>query len=286
MSKELKDNVSSVLKILVSALIYSFAFKVFISAGNLFPAGFSGISRLLSALLEDYANIHIPFSVIYLVLNIPPTLLVYRHIGKRFTYLSILQYVCVSVFIAIMPEFPITYDLILIAIFGGIVAGFGNAIALRTDASSGGTDFIAIYLSNKYNIQTWNYVMYFNATILLIAGFLYGWEISLYSIIYQWCNTNVVTKMHLRYQLNTLTIITDRAEEVSQAILHTTRHGITQIHAQGVFTRQPKEFLYMTCNAFQVNNVIHAIKSADPKAFVTISKTERVVGNYYQAPLK
>ncbi len=286
MTKKWKEELFAVAKVLCSALIYSFAFKVFIVAGNLYPAGFSGIARLLSAVLQDYVHIHIPFSVLYLLLNIGPTFLVYRYIGKRFTYLSILQYVAVSIFTAVIPSFPITYDLILIAIFGGIVAGVGNSIALRTDASSGGTDFIAIYAANKYKIPTWSYVMYFNAVILVIAGFLYGWEISLYSILYQWCNTNVVSRMHLRYQLNSLFIITEHPDEVSNAIFQTARHGITKLHGEGAFSKTPKDMLYLTCNAFQVNMILAAIKQADPKAFVTVNKTERVVGNYYQVPFK
>ena len=163
--------------------------------------------------LSKFGTIEIPFSVFYFLLNIPLTLLVYKYVGHRFTIFSVLQYSLTSLFTELLPTFPITSDMLLIAVFGGIVGGLAISIALRSDASSGGTDFIAIYASTKYNAPTWSYVMYFNAAMLIVAGVLFGWEQALYSIIYQFCSTQVVQGMHLRYKLNSLFIITEKPEE-------------------------------------------------------------------------
>lgn len=285
-TKQIREDITKVLAVLLSAFVYSIALKVFVNAGDLFPAGFSGIAQLLVRIFSTYLHIDIPFSLIYLLLNVGPTILVFRHVGKRFTVLSMLQYISVSFFVAVMPQFPITDDLLLIAVFGGIVAGIGNSIALTNDASTGGTDFLAIYASSKYNLPTWNYVMMANACVLAIAGLLFGWEKAMYSIIYQFCNTSMVAKIHMRYQLRTLFIVTENPEEVCDAIFHACRHGITKLWGEGGYSHSPKSFLYLTCNAFQVGEIVHHIKKTDPYAFINVMKTEKVIGNYYQQPLQ
>ena len=275
----------SILAVLLSAFVYAIAIKLFVATADLFPAGFSGISQLISRVGMEFLGINISFSVLYLLLNIGPTILVYKHVGKRFTMLSVLQYVFVSIFVEVLPQRGLTDDILLMAVFGGILAGLGNSIALVNNASTGGTDFLAIYASSKYNIVTWNYVMAVNACIYVIAGFLFGWDKCMYSIIYQFCNTTMVKQFHNRYQLRTLFIVTEYPDDVSNNIFKTCRHGITKFWCEGEYSHKPKSFLYMTCNAFQVNSIVAAAKQIDPHCFINIVKTEKVIGNYYQQPL-
>lgn len=285
MKKQLKQDLMTLLFVTLSALVYSISMKVFVESGNLFPGGFSGISTLISRILLKYGNIQIPFSVFYFLLNVPPTILVYKYIGKRFTIFSVIQFTLTSFFVQILPSIAITSDIILIAVFGGILCGVGLSFALRANASSGGMDFIAIYTSTKANVPTWSYVFYLNASILLVAGLLFGWEQALYSIIFQFCSTQIVSTMHNRFKLNSLFIVTENPDEVSEAILKTCRHGITKLWGEGVYSHTPRALLYMTCNAYQVNEICHAIHGVDARAFINISKTERILGNYYQKPL-
>ena len=280
-----KRDFKTLIYVVISALFYSFAMKAFVEAGNIFPGGFAGLSRLISNLLQQYTGISISFGIIYIILNIFPTLLVYCYVGKKFTLFSVIQYTLTSFLVAVIPDVPLTDDLLLIAVFGGILGGFGTAIALRADASSGGTDFVAIFFSNKYNMTTWNYIMGFNVLLLITVGMLYSWEGALYSIIYQFCSTQVVSNFYMRYKLNTLFIVTKYPEEVSRAALHTCRHGITRLNGEGVYSHSEVSLLIMTANAYEIEELTRAIKQADVKAFITISKTERIVGNYYQKPL-
>lgn len=280
-----KRDIKILILIVISAFGYSVAMKAFVEAGNLFPGGFAGLSRLFSIALDRFFNIQISFGTIYLLLNIFPTLLVFRYVGKKFTIYSVLQYSLTSFFTGILPSFPLTSDLLLIAVFGGIIGGFSVSIALRAGASSGGTDFLAIFFSNKYKISTWNYVMGANAIILMTVGVLFSWEQALYSIIYQFCSTQVVSALHDRYKLDTLYIVTKHPEEVSAAILRTCRHGITKLDGKGMYTHSNVSMLLTTVNAFQVDALIHAIREVDEHAFIMINKTEKIVGNYYQLPL-
>ncbi len=284
-SKCLKKDVITFFLMMLSAFVYSIAITSFSNVGGLYPGGFSGISRIIVDVFSRFLNIHIPFGLLYFVLNLFPTILVFRYIGKRFTIFSVIQYVFVSIFTMILKPILVVEDPLLIAVFGGLLGGVGIGLALHNNASSGGTDFIAIYVSNRYNRSVWNYVMLANALILCIAGVLFGWEKALYSIIYQFVSTQVVERLHQRYKMETLTIITKHPDEVSQKVLSGTRHGITEIKAEGVYSHKDTTMLYMVINTFQKRQVIKAVLSADPSAFINIQTTTAVIGNYYQQPL-
>ena len=272
--------------IVLSAFLYSVSMQVFVNSGNLFPGGFAGLSLLVTRSLSKFANIELSFSAVYILLNIFPTLLVYKYIGHRFTIFSIIQILLVSFFTFILPRYQLTSDPLLIAVFGGLLSGLGISIALRHGASSGGTDFLAIYFANKLKRPTWNYVFVASAVVILFAGFLFGWNAALYSLIYQFCNTQMVSLRHDRYKLANLIIVTRKADEVEAKLLGTVRHGITILSAEGGYAHRPEKVLLMTVNAFQVEDLVEAAKKADPHVFINISHTERIVGNYYQAPLE
>jgi uncharacterized membrane-anchored protein YitT (DUF2179 family) len=285
MNRQQKKDIQTMLMVILSALVYAFSIKVFVRAGALFPGGFTGVSLLFTRYMLDYQGINIQFGVVYALLNIVPTILVYKYVGKRFALFSVLQYALVSLFTLILPTITLTADIILIAVFGGIIGGFGISLALNANASTGGTDFIAIYASNKTRVESWSYIMYGNMVVILLAGFLFGWEKALYSIVYQFCSTYIVSQRHMRFKLRALNLITDFPDDVCASIYKISRHGITRIWGEGGYSHQSKCMLYMVVNAFEVDEVVEAAKRADPKVFISIASSERVIGNYYQKPL-
>jgi uncharacterized membrane-anchored protein YitT (DUF2179 family) len=286
MKNPLYKHIKTTLVITISAIIAAININVFVYSGNFFPGGFSGISVLINRLGLQYWNIDIPYGILYILLNIFPTILVFKYIGKRFTLYSILHFTLVSIFTLILPMVKLEYDIILITIFGGIFAGISVVLALMQNASGGGTDFIAIYASNRYRKPIFNYIMYGNMVILSIAGILFGWEEALYSIIYQFVVTQVIESRYERYKYMALNMITELPNEVSAAIFKETRHGITKLWGEGAYSQKPKCMLYMVVNAFEVNDVVQAAKSADPKIFITISKAEKIIGNYFLKPIE
>jgi len=282
---DMKKHVKTTVMVVLSALLGSLAIKIFIDAGGLFPGGFSGVSILIQRVVYREFSIQIPFGLLYIGLNMGPTLLVYKFVGKWFTVYSVLQFMLVSLFVALIPSMDITYDIFLISIFGGILSGSAASLALTANASSGGTDFIAIYFSNKMNAPAWQYILYANSVLLFIAGLLFGWEKALYSIVFQYVATQVVNAMHMRYKLMSLRMFTEKPDEVVEEILKSTRHGITKLWGEGGYSKTRKCMLYMVVNAFEVEDIVEAARSVDPNMFIDISKTERVIGNYYRKPL-
>ncbi|MHB8097802.1 MAG: YitT family protein [Erysipelotrichaceae bacterium] len=286
MNQTLKKNIKTTIVIIFSAFLSAITINVFVYSGGFFPGGFSGISVLINRSMIEYTGIDIPYGLLYVLMNIFPTILVYKYVGKRFTTFSILQYGLVSLFTLILPVVKLDYDIILITIFGGIFSGISVVLSLMQNASGGGTDFIAIYASNRYRKPIFNYILYGNMVILSVAGLLFGWEKALYSIIYQYVSTQVIESRYQRYKYSTLHMITNHPEEVSQAIFKNTRHGITKLRAEGMYSKSEKTMLYMVVNAFEVNDVVSAAKEVDPKIFITISKADKIVGNYYLKPME
>ena len=285
MHYEKKDTVR-ILMITVSALIYSFGMNSFVKSGNLFPGGYAGISRLLTELLASRAGIHISFSIIYFTMNIITTLFVWKHIGHKFILYSVLWFSESSLFTSLIPVTELTSDPLLISVFGGVINGFAVGTALRYNASSGGTDFIAVDLSGRLNMPTWNYIFAVNAVVLVLAGLNFGWNQALYSMIFQYVSKEVVNTLHQRYKLKRLHIVTDYPEEVSQAIFSICRHGITKLKCTGEYSHHEHSLLLVTINAFQKDDVLHAVASVDPKAFISINTVEKIVGSFYQVPLE
>ena len=280
-----KQIVKKTIMITLSALLSALSISVFVESGALFPGGLSGIAMLIVRIFAEHFSININFAILYFALQIVPTVIVYKYVGKQFTVFSVLHYTLVSIFAFFMPTITIIEDILLISVFGGMLSGLAASIALRNDASGGGTDFVAIYFANKYNTPTWNYIMILNACILVVAGILFGWNVALYSIIFQFCYMQVVNARHDRYKLSTLMMITSKPEEVRNSIFSVCRHGITMVDGEGGYSGVSNKVMFMTVNTYELSSVIKAAQDADDRIFINVYKTERIVGNYRQKPL-
>ena len=123
-------------------------------------------------------------------------------------------------------------------IFSGFLYGLFIAIALRGNASTGGTDFIALYVSNKTGSSIWAYVFAGNVVILCIFGYMFGWLYAGYSILFQFISTKTISAFHHRYERVTLQITTAHAEEIMKAYIGSYRHGISCVDAIGGYSRK------------------------------------------------
>ena len=139
--------------ITLSSLIVAVNFKSFVAAGDLFPGGFTGITRLIQRCALEFAGVELPFAPINLAFNAVPAAVSFKLVGKRFTLYSCLSIVLTSLFTDLVPAFAITEDTLLICIFGGIINGFALSLCLGVRVTSGGTDFIAIALSERKNVD-------------------------------------------------------------------------------------------------------------------------------------
>jgi uncharacterized membrane-anchored protein YitT (DUF2179 family) len=258
--------------------------KTFVRTGGLYPGGVTGMTVLIQRIGLQYFNLELPFSVINILLNAFPVYVGFKFIGKKFTLLSCEMILISSILTDIIPTHPLTYDTLLISIFGGLINGVVTTLCLRVNATTGGMDFISIYLSQKRGLDGFTIVLGFNAVILLIAGYFFGWDKALYSIIYQYTTTQTLRLLYRNYQQETLFIVTDKWDDVSKAIYSTCQHGSTIWAAEGGYKEDWRNVVYSVVARSDVKRVTTVVRQIDPDAFINAIPTERIMGRFYQEP--
>ena len=281
----LKEFVIRVLVITLSSLIVALNLKSFVAAGDLFPGGFTGLTRLIQRCALEFTGVELPFGPINLAINAIPALISLKLVGKRFTLYSMLTIVLTSIFTDLVPAFAITEDTLLICVFGGMINGFACSMCLWVRVTSGGTDFIAIPLSERKNVDAWGYIFAGNVVMLTVAGALFGWDKALYSIFYQYASTQVIKMLDPDGRRATLLIITGRESAGGVcAQIQDTNHTATLIEGVGLYNGDPCVMIYSVVSDSEVRSLARKIRQSDPKAFVNVLRTERVVGKFYRRP--
>ena len=168
--------------------------------------------------------------------------------------------------------------------FGGLINATAITICLEVDATSGGTDFISIFLSQKKGVDAFPIILAGNVVILTIAGILFGWDKALYSMIFQYVSTQALHVLYRTYQQKTLFIITDKPQEVCDAIYKHSGHGATLIDGEGSFGHKNKKIVYSIVSASDTRKLIPLIKEIDEAAFINSIRTEEIMGTFYMRP--
>ena len=277
-------HVLSLLAVVISGFLQAFTLKVFIQPSNLLSSGFLGVSILMNQIAELF-GVELSISMLLIMLNIPVAILCYRGISPRFTFYSILQVLVGSFFIRVLNFEPLFIDdTMLNVIFGGVLNGLYVSLALKGNASTGGMDFVALYVSNRNGKTIWQEVFLFNTALLLIFGALFGWKHAGYSIIFQYISTKVISTFHQRYHKVTLQITTRYGDDVMEAYLKNIRHGISCVEAIGGFSREKMYLLHTVLSSYEVIDAVSVIKEADPRAIINQISTENFYGRFHRVP--
>lgn len=284
MKFDFKKDGKRIFFICIASLIMAVNIKTFVRTGGLYPGGATGLTILIQRSAELFFHIAVPYTLVNILLNAIPVYIGFRFIGKKFTLYSCLVIVLTSVLTDIIPGYAITYDTLLISIFGGMINGLVISLCLIMNATSGGTDFIAIYLSERKGMDSWNIVLGLNIIILSLAGLLFGWDKALYSIIFQYASTQVVHVLYKKYQQKTLLIVTNCAKDVCEAISRVSNHGATILKGEGFYEHRERDMVYSVVSSAEIKNVIRAVREVDSHAFINTFKTDQLSGRFYQEP--
>ncbi len=284
MTFNIRKDPKRIVVICIAAVLMAVNIKSFVRTGGLYPGGATGVTILLQTIFERFFGIEVPYSIINLLLNAVPVYIGFRFIGKKFTLLSCLMIVLTSFLTDIIPAQIITYDILLISIFGGILNGLAISMCLMVNATSGGTDFISIYLSEKKGVDAWNMILGINIIIISIAGFLFGWDKALYSIIFQYASTQVLHLLYKRYQKQTFFIVSDKPKEICDAIFAVSNHGATILEGKGSYEHCERNVVYSVVSREEVKKVVQAVRKIDENAFINELKTDELSGRFYQKP--
>lgn len=274
----LLNEVKKVLVVIIGALLVAIAMNIFLIPANVYSSGFTGVAQLVSSLLKSHAHFQISTGILLFLLNIPVTLLAWKKVGKSFTFYSFLSVVLVTIFMEIIPIIKMSPNILLNAVFGGVVSAIGVGITLKYGASTGGMDIIAMLLSRSKDKPVGNYLFILNGVIIVTAGFLFGAEKSLYTLVTLYASTRVVDAIHTRHEKLTVMIVTKKSEEMKKAIQEKLVRGITIVPARGAFTNENREVLIIVITRYELYELERVIKNIDANAFTNIMETASVIG--------
>ena len=267
---------------LLLQLSQAYVIQVFIQPANLLSSGFTGVAILIEKITSTYFGFSFSTSLGMIVLNVPVAILCYKNVSPRFTLFSLLQVFLASLFLKVCQFQPLFNDILLNITFGGVSYGLMAVLVLRGNASTGGTDFIALYISNKKGKSIWEYVFVFNTLILMIFGSMFGWIHAGYSILFQFISTKTIDSFYHRYERVTLQITTRKAKEIVDTYIQYYRHGISCVEAIGGYSKQPMNLLHTVVSSYEVQDIIDLMKDVDPDLIVNVIKTENFYGGFYQ----
>ena len=271
---------------IIGVFVYVLAMNMFISPANLYTGGVTGIAQLIIAFASSAFGIQLSLGVLILLFNVPLLYLAWRSIGKRFALLSILTVVLQSVVLELIPMGKFSEDILLNAVFGGVLIGVGIGMILKIGASTGGTDIVFQYLSMKFNGSFGKYSFAINAIIILIAGLTQGWETALYTIISIYITSVVIDKIHTVHQNLTLYIVTSKEDEMIKTLQQQLYRGITILEGRGAYSKNDKSVLMMVLSSYELYEALAVIKMVDEQAFTNVVQSEMVQGYFVKKEIK
>ena len=172
-------------------------------------------------------------------------------------------------------------DILLICVFGGLINGFSISLCLQARITSGGTDFIALWVSNHTGKTIWGVIFGFNCFILAIFGFMFGWDNAAYSIVFQFISTKTIDSFYHRYDRVTLQITTRKADEVMTAYVDHFQHGISCAEVIGGYSREKMYLLHTVVSTYESQDIIKLVCDIDPGAVINVFHTLSFVGGWW-----
>ena len=271
-----KQWIAPLFMITVGAVIAAFALEEFLVPFTILDGGIVGISMIISQLSGW------PLGVLTIVLNIPFMILGYRRLGKRFLIKAIYAMIVFSSFLGVFENMKeVTNQEILVVVFGGVLLGIGVGLILRHGGCLDGTEIVAMLLSHKTEFSVGQIVLFFNIVIYSVAGFLFGPDRALYSLLTYFITSKIIDIVENGMeQGKSVMIITDHGKDIADKIYSQLGRTCTQMEGKGMVSNGKKTVLYCVITRVEVPAIKKIINDADVSAFMTISDVSEIVGNH------
>ncbi|HHV96977.1 MAG TPA: YitT family protein [Clostridiaceae bacterium] len=301
--------VKDYLLIFIGSLITALGINIFIVPNKIAPGGVSGIATVIYYI----SNQTLPVGTVMLILNVPLFIIGFKYIGKRFIartlvstiLLSFLIDVTHSVSLHIYNNYLVTSfnlpadssvsaavlttgystDILLHAIFGGVLMGIGLGIVLRSGATTGGTDLAAKIMNHFVpGLTVGQYLLLIDGGIVLLAAVTFkSVLLALYSIITLFLTSKTIDAIVEGVNFaKSVYIISDKTDEIANAIMKELERGVTSLKGKGMYTRKDRDVLLCVIRRGQLTQLKQIVKSIDPKAFVILSDVREVLGEGFK----
>jgi len=264
--------------LLLGSVLAATGLEIFLIPNKLIDGGVVGIS-----LIAGYLT-NIPFSVFVVLFNLPFLFMGYKQIGKTFVFSSLFSIVSLSVWTLLLHPVPgLTEDVLLASVFGGIILGIGVGLIIRYGGSLDGTEMVSIIINRKSAFSVGELVMFFNIFILGSSGLIFGWDKAMYSLIAYFIAYKMIdVTIEGLDEAKAAIIISDRYDEIAEAIMARLGRGVTYLDGRGAFSNDQKTVLYSVVTRLEVAKLKSIIQDKDESAFVTINDVSDVMGGKHR----
>ncbi|MEI8129239.1 MAG: YitT family protein [bacterium] len=257
----------------LGAFIAGFGLEGFLIPNNMIDGGIVGISIMLSSLTK--ANL----GVLILCINIPFIFLALKKLGKLFVFQTLYAIAMLGISVNVFHNHNATDDLLLATVFGGVVLGIGVGIVLRNNAAMDGTEILSIRLAKKSGFSIGEIIMFFNVFVYAGAGFLYGWDRAMYSVLVYFITYKVIDiVLEGLNESKSVTIISDKSEAIGNAIIKKLDVGVTYMTGRGGYTGAEKQIIYCVISRLELAKLKELVKMIDKTAFLAVESVHEVDG--------
>jgi len=262
----------------IGSLVSAINVNVFLAPSELAPGGVSGAAIILNKFLPW------PIGLMMLGMNLPLLFVGFKYLGRfnflfRTLYVVVLYSLGVDLLKPLLPLGGVTDNLILNALYGGVIGGIGSGLIYRGQGTSGGTGILARVIQFKTGLPISQLYLFIDGGIVVAAGWAFGWDKALFALVtlYVW---GIVADQVLEGPsvVRTATIVTDRPKEVSEAVFNHLRLGITAWPAQGMFTEESHTVLFLAVSRPNVDALKSVVLEADKQAFIVIAHGHQNIG--------
>lgn len=263
--------------IILGAALSSVGLEIFLIPNNIIDGGIVGIS-----IMSSYIT-HFPLGIFTFGLNLPFLIMGYRQIGKTFVLSTLFAIICLSVGVSLLhPISGLTHDVFLAAIFGGIINGAGVGLIIRAGGSLDGTEMIAIIFDKKISFSIGEIVMFFNVFILGSAGFLYGWDRAMYSLVTYFIAFKVIDIVVEGFDSSKgVMVVSDCYSDIAAALTDRLGRGVTLLEGQGGYSKLETTVIYVVVSRLEITKLKSIVLGFDSDALITIGNVE-VAGKKYR----
>ena len=274
-SKEYINVFFSYVALVVGAIIAAFSIEEFLVPCTILDGGVVGVSIMINNLSK------IPLGALTLALNFPFLIVGMRKLGTEFIVKSVIAMVTFSCFLGIFaPLTNMTQDYLLAVCFGGVFLGIGVGLVIRSGGCLDGTETVAIFLNRRFNLPVGQVVLFINIMIYTIAGFLFGFDRAMYSLLTYFITSKVIDFVETGVeQAKAAMIITNEGRKIADEIYKKMGRTVTILEGEGLISGK-KVILYCVLNRLEIYELKHLIKEVDASAFITISDVSVIIGNH------
>ncbi|MDF2606160.1 MAG: rane protein [Bacillales bacterium] len=274
------------LMIIIGSLLTAFAIEAFLLPNEIIDGGVIGLSLIINKTLGDVSPLF-KFSVMVVLINLPFIYSGYKQIGKTFMVSSLFGIISLALFEEILHGIePITQQPILGTVFGGLVLGVGVGLVIRYGGSLDGTEILGIILTKKLPFSVGEFVMFINVFIFTLAGFVFGFENAMYSVMmYYIAFKTIDTVLQGLDETKAIMIVSDLHEDISSAIHDRLGRGTTKLHGKGGFTDRETEVIYTIVTRLEVTKLKSIVYEIDNNAFLTIMSTQETRGGKFKSAI-